>query len=325
MRGTRHRGAIGVGTVCLWCALAAAPAVWADAGISTHALGEAPAAVRGYWTSARMRAAKPADGLVASPLGEASAQPVVAPRAKRLGIHQRVRKTASYPHRTEGAVFFTLAGGPPNGGDYRCSGTAVRSPSRSLVWTAGHCVFDPGALGAGYATNWEFVPGHNSGRSPFGEWPASSLATTKRWQGSGPIGGGDSAFDLGAATVSPRGGRLLQERIGARRIAFGQPRNQAYSAFGYPAKPPPREFDGRHLFKCRSPYRGSDRGVGPPAAIRISCDMTAGASGGAWVVRRGRRGYVVSVTSYGYGGRPTAIYGPYQGGVARALHRAAGS
>ncbi len=222
-------------------------------------------------------------------------------------------------------MFFTLPGGPPDGGDYECSGTAVRSPSRSLVWTAGHCVFDPGVLGAGYATNWEFVPGFSGGRRPFGEWPAQILATTRQWHGTGVLDGGDSAFDFGAATISPRAGRLLQNRIGARRIAFGQPRNQVYSAFGYPADSPPEEFDGRHLFRCRSPYRGSDHSVGPPAAIRISCDMTGGASGGGWVFRRGDRGYVASVTSYGYAGEPDSLYGPYQGDVARQLWSSAGN
>jgi hypothetical protein len=192
------------------------------------------------------------------------------------------------------------------------------------VWTAGHCVYDPGVLGSGFATNWEFVPAYNDGRKPFGEWPASHLATTRRWKGTSAFDGGDTAFDFGAAPVVPRRAVLLQDRIGARRIAFNQHRNQVYTAFGYPAKSPPPEFDGQHLYRCRSPYRGADTSLGPPAPMRISCDMTAGASGGEWVLWRDGVGYIASVTSYGYRNDAAHLYGPYQGNAALGLYRAAG-
>jgi hypothetical protein len=52
--------------------------------------------------------------------------------------------------------------------------------------------------------------------------------------------------------------------------------------------------------------------------------MTAGASGGAWVVDRHGHRYVVSVTSYGYDDEPNSLYGPYQGNAARELWRSAG-
>jgi hypothetical protein len=216
-------------------------------------------------------------------------------------------------------VFFTIGLS-----DYSCSATAVHSPNRSLVWTAGHCVSDPGPAGPVFATNWAFVPGYKEGRRPFGEWPATSLATTPQWGGRGSLDGGDPAFDLGAAVVAPRASRNLEDAIGARRIAFRGARDKIYSAFGYPAERPPPQFDGRHLFVCRSRYRGSDRLFGPPWPLRISCDMTAGASGGGWVVRRGHRRYVASVTSYGYRGEPNSIYGPYQGIVAQRLYEEAG-
>ncbi len=311
-------GACALGVLCM------APAAFANHGPRIERLAQSPDAVRAYWTPARMRAAKPLEAIPPSPLGAPGGRIAVGAEAKRRALHERVNGTGSYPNRTNGKVFFTLPGGPPDGGDYECSGTAVRSPSRSLVWTAGHCVFDPGALGAGFATHWEFVPAYRAGRKPYGEWPATSLATTPQWHGTTPLGGGDSAFDFGAATVATRAGRDLQERIGARWIAFNQPRRQTYSAFGYPAERPPPEFDGRHLFRCRSPFRRSDGAVGPPPAIRISCDMTRGASGGGWVIRLHRRAYVASVTSYGYRDDPYGVYGPYQGGVARQLAEAAG-
>jgi hypothetical protein len=317
MRGIRQAAAIVV-----VCGLTLVLAAGAAGTAKTEPVAQSSAAIKAYWTGARMRNAQPADAIAPTPLSQPDNRVGVTRSAKRRGLHQRVGKTSSYPNRTDGIVFFSL--GPPNAGDYSCSGTAVRSPSRSLVWTAGHCVYDPGVLGSGFARNWEFVPGYNDGRKPFGEWPASDLATTRQWKGTSVLAGGDSAFDFGAATVAPHGGKLLQDRIGARRIAFNQPRNQVYSAFGYPAESPPPEFDGRHLFRCRSPYRGSDPSVGPPAPMRISCDMTAGASGGGWVFWRDGRGYIASVTSYGYSNDPDHLYGPYQGNGALGLYRAAG-
>jgi hypothetical protein len=52
--------------------------------------------------------------------------------------------------------------------------------------------------------------------------------------------------------------------------------------------------------------------------------MTGGSSGGGWVIRRGDRRYVASVTSYGYGNQPNRLYGPYQGNVAQQLYTNAG-
>jgi hypothetical protein len=311
---------------CVWVALVAgssgADAVATPSTPSLEQLRQAPQAVRRYWTQDRMRDAQPA-GLTLSGLGPAqvpaSRSHPSGSRRARSTLHREVPATREFPFRTHGKVFFTLGLS-----DYSCSATAVRSPSRSLVWTAGHCVSDPGPVGPVFATNWEFVPGYKEGRRPFGEWPASSLATTPQWGGRGPLDGGDPAFDFGAAVVAPRASRHLEDAIGARRIAFRGARDKIYSAFGYPAERPPPEFDGSHLFVCRSRYRGSDPVFGPPLPLRISCDMTAGASGGGWVVRRGDRRYVASVTSYGYRSQPNSVYGPYQGTVARRLYQEAG-
>ncbi len=58
-----------------------------------------------------------------------------------------------------GKVFFTIPSGP-EAGDYVCSRTALNSRNRSVVWTAGHCVFDTD--GRVFATNWVFVPGFSA-------------------------------------------------------------------------------------------------------------------------------------------------------------------
>ena len=293
--------------------LALAVAALAAAPGSTHAgslVERAPGQVSGYWTPERMESAIPVTGGLPEPASAA------APRARRGGLYRPVRKVRRFPKRTHGKVFFTMTGT-----DYVCSGTAVDAPNRSLVWTAGHCVYEPGLLGAGFATNWQFVPAYGpGGRTPFGEWPAVELEVTPQWKNAGPLPGFDfdPTFDLGAATVASRGGRRLQRVVGARGIAFERSPRRAYHAFGYPAVQPPAEFTGRRMFRCDSRLTGRDSTVGPPAALRIACDMTPGSSGGGWVTKGGK---VTSVTSYGYDDDPRSLYGPYMGSVARNLYQ----
>ena len=101
-------------------------------------------------------------------------------------------------------------------------------------------------------------------------------------------------------------GRRLQSVVGARGIGFDQPRDQNYIAYGYPQLAP---FDGKLEYTCPSAYEGSDSaGSNGPATMAISCDMTAGASGGGWIIGDKT---LVSVTSYGYDTRPGFLYGPY--------------
>jgi V8-like Glu-specific endopeptidase len=278
--------------------------------MAERSLDKSPARIRAYWTPQRMRAAEPA----ARPDGdERTAEPPGATASRRRSLHRRVRGTRQFPARTHGKVFFHLDPPAADPGNYACSATAVRSPSRALVVTAGHCVFD--ALGPGvFPSKWQFVPGYRGGRTPFGEWPAVSLATTGEWRIAG-----DTRYDVGFATVAKRGGRSLQDAIGAREIAFGRQRDQHYQAYGYPARPPPAAFDGGHLFRCDSPYAGADRIVPAPRPMRIRCDMTQGSSGGGWVAHGSK---VVSVTSYGRAGQPGRLFGPYFGDVIEDLYDA---
>ena len=179
-----------------------------------------PAQIRDYWTPERMRSA--------IPFGESAA----APRAKAGGtIAKRVRNVKRAPLRTHGKAFFTMGGL-----DYVCSATSVRSPGESLVWTAAHCVYEPGLTG-GFATNWEFVPAYRRGRTPFGEWAGKSLQATPQWKNGGAVCPpllsvcGDVRHDFGAVTVSKRGGRSLQDTVGGRGIVFGAARDQVYSPY----------------------------------------------------------------------------------------------
>src|SRR6476619_7728298 len=52
----------------------------------------------------------------------------------------RVPDSAGVEYRTNGKIF----GIDPGRGFYTCSGTALNTPSRSIVITAGHCVTEGG-------------------------------------------------------------------------------------------------------------------------------------------------------------------------------------
>ncbi len=206
------------------------------------------------------------------------------------------------PTSTHGKVFFTLGGN-----DYVCSGTALLSGNKSVVWTAGHCVDEgPGA----FATNWQFVPAYKDGAAPLGVYVAQDLFSPSAWANSG-----DFSYDLGAAVVGPAGGTALTDRVGGRGIAFNYSRSQNFQSYGYPAAPP---FSGERLWRCNSPLQ-TQRQLGQPADMGIGCDMTGGSSGGGWIVGSS----VYSVNSYGYDNQPDVMYGPYQGSVAQSLYNAA--
>jgi V8-like Glu-specific endopeptidase len=293
----------------------------AATSVSSAVVRQDPAAVRAYWTPARMRAAKPAArllaGSVASGAGAATERAGV---PRRVGSPTRAATTtgseSSFPNRTHGKVFFTL----PGQGNFVCSGTVVTSRGRSLATTAGHCVYDNG-----FATNWMIVPGYRDGQEPFGEWPAQRLAAPSGWVPDEYL-----SYDVGIATLRRNGnGEGIEDVVGARGIAFNLSSNQTFKAFGYPAEPAYYQlgFDGERLWSCNSGRTGEDNPLGSgPNTIEIACDMTGGASGGGWVIQSE---FVNSVSSYHYCLNPATpvtcsdpehLYGPYFGAAIESLY-----
>ena len=296
---------------------------------------QSSADVRSYWTNKRMRSATPLKlKLKIAPAPSAAAASVtarpgsvdpVAPR--RAGASTNPTRNGSalqmsadyafafdryevdppytvYPKSTHGKVFFT---DPSTGGNFVCSGTALSSENRSVVWTAGHCV---NGGGGPWYTNWMFAPARRDGSNPYGTFTAQELWSTTGWASNGDI-----SYDLGAAVVNAGGGSLLTDLVGGRGITWNAPRHQNYESHGYPAAPP---FGGERQIVCESPWGGDDFPGSGPATMRIDCDMTGGSSGGGWVVG----GNVHSVNSYKYTFDPNSMYGPYHGQGAADLYNA---
>ncbi|MFN8111562.1 MAG: hypothetical protein U0R51_00030 [Solirubrobacterales bacterium] len=315
--------------------LATSLPAFAPAAVVTRDVAKSPAAVRDYWTKERMREAEPVpvdpDAATApapgpaeapaapsyvAPAGPGDAGPAALERgaassglARGAGAASLIANPAATGTRAHGKVFFTVKGGSAPD-DYVCSGTAVNSRNQSLVWTAGHCIYDWEDQG-GKSVNFQFVPAYSGKGKPFGEWPASELATTSQWKRDGNL-----RFDIGTAVVDRNpGGRTLQSIVGGRGIGFDQPRDQNYKLFGYPVEG--IYADSLDEYRCKSALRGSDVPPGTgPNTLRASCDMTGGSSGGGWIAR----GLLLSNTSYGYGTSPY-LYGPYFSQTAKKLYK----
>jgi V8-like Glu-specific endopeptidase len=215
--------------------------------------------------------------------------------------------------RTTGKVFFTVGAD-----DYVCSGSAVDSPDRSTVLTAGHCVVDPESGTS--AKNWIFVPGYASGKAPYGIFPATHLTTTTAWRS-----GEDFDVDVAFANVGPNAaGQRLDDVVGGQSIAFDVARGQTTWVFGYPAVAP---WTGEQLVHCSgvvvpdtTPVPSTDQG--------LACTMTPGSSGGPWFSgfdSRTGRGTLTSLTSFSYSDQPGVLWGPYLGSVAHTLYDAVAS
>ena len=120
-----------------------------------------------YWTAARMLAAAPLDAPAAARLGaQASFAQVAEPTVSPFTVNGRL-----FVRQGKGAGF--------------CSATAIDTPSRKLVLTAGHCI-NSGPQPPNGHNVWssflEFVPAY-SGAAPFGALIAhpNSVFALEQW------------------------------------------------------------------------------------------------------------------------------------------------
>lgn len=204
------------------------------------------------------------------------------------------------PYAVNGRLFVKL-------GNLRgyCSGTAIDSPTRQLVLTAGHCVNTGHAEGRTvWARYLEFVPAYTTGRGPFGAFVArrGGMFAPPQWTNHG-----NPDFDFGAFLTRPNelGLNVADAVGGGASIALDLPRQQSYRSFGYPG-------NAQRLQGCNSGYVGDDRLSYPfpgPPTLAIGCHWAPGASGGAWLVGDGSQ--IDGLNSYLYEGNRSRTYGPY--------------
>jgi V8-like Glu-specific endopeptidase len=306
--------------------------------ITSHSVTLPPSRIRSYWTPQRMSQARPLERLLLesppasmisdqAPVGPQRSIAPIAPTGathveRSLGTTSIATTSAlsdfmraevsgdykTFPLSTNGKVFGTTG----KGASYVCSGTAINSGNMSVVWTAAHCVYgtDPGS---GWATKLTFVPAYKDGNAPFGEWPMH-----RAWVPDGWIGLQSLSHDNAALVVSPKpNGDRLVELTGGRGIKWNASPEQAFQSFGYPAKWP---FSGQRMITCESSYQGQGDADGGLAPVSMGCDMTAGSSGGGWIVE-GQ--FLNSNVSHSYVNLPGVLFGPYFDDVAGRLYETA--
>jgi hypothetical protein len=258
-----------------------------------------PRPVERFWTPARMAAARPLELTIG--------------RDGRADVHlgpRRPAATASYssvetpevpPFAWNGRLYVLQAGR-----EGFCSATAIDSPTRRLVLTAGHCLNSgpkDGRPGV-WSTHLEFVPGFNLGVAPYGTFVLSGRPRAlPQWTKEG-----NPDFDLGAFLTEPNAeGVALADAVGGgATIVADLGRHQRFETFGYPG--------GSDLMRtCVSGFAGEDpitATLPGPSTIGVRCDWVPGASGGAWLIEGGTE--IDGLTSYitEAGGKPLT-YGPY--------------
>lgn len=293
-QGSKTAAALGARPIAaLACAVALVAAPGAAASARLHPAtpaggGEAARTLR-YWTPARMNSTPPLDGAkTLSDTATISFAPVPEPTVP--------------PRSVNGRLF--VKQGRERG---YCSATAIDTPSRRLVITAGHCV-NSGPLGFRGRSVWsrylEFVPAYSGGVAPFGVFVTSrkDVYALPQW-----VKTANPNFDVGALVTSANAeGKFVADAVGGgAALAIDRSRNEEFQTFGYPGK-------SRWLQGCESPYVGDDsltyRIPGPPT-MAIRCHWAPGASGGGWLIDQGTA--INGLTSYGKRRDNVHTFGPY--------------
>lgn len=270
---------------------------------SRPSLAEAAAIARveRFWTPQRMAEAKPLD-YVSDGSGRLRLRPG-APEAAAgaAASYAPVRTPKVPPFSVEGRIFVRL--GKLEG---FCSGTAINSPTRQLVLTAGHCVnTGPRPDGPRLAADFlEFVPAYSGGEAPFGAFVArrQTIRALPQW-----INHGNPDFDLGAFLTHPNseGVNVADAVGGGATIALDQTRRQTFRTFGYPGRK-------THMKGCESPYVGDDTATYPfpgPPTMAVRCRWAPGASGGGWLIGDGSE--INGVSSYLLLADKSRTFSPY--------------
>ncbi len=258
-----------------------------------------PRQIERFWTPARMAAARPLELTVGG-----DGHPDVHLGARRraaTGSYSTVESPEAPPYAWNGRLYVRQAGE-----EGFCSATAIDSPTRRLVLTAGHCVNSGPTDGkpGSWSTYLEFVPGLNLGAAPFGTFVLSGRPRALP----GWTKDGNPDFDLGAFLTEPNAeGAALADAVGGgATIVADQGRHQRFETFGYPGA-------AERMRACVSGFAGEDPVTATlpgPSTIGVRCDWAPGASGGGWLLDGGSE--IDGLTSYiTEGDGKPLTYGPY--------------
>ncbi len=265
-----------------------------------HVVNTGSSTVLQHWTLSSMRAAADADTLLDTAssinLTQGNVEQNLGKATKQQG-KSPLEKSVDYPLSTVGKVFFTNASGQ----DMVCSGTAVTSANRSVVDTAGHCLYWSG----NWVENMVFCPLYENGNTPFGCWAARDLEVPADWIHARP---NDYHHDMGIAIVAPNSKGLLTDIVGGAGWAYNQRTDLAFYAYGYPAGYP---YDGQTRQSCEDGDKGRKWQHGDGTVVSIPCGMTGGSSGGPWFIHIKGHWYLNGHNDFSSSVQPGHMFSPY--------------
>lgn len=233
--------------------------------------------VSAYWTVARMSRAKdigqtPSSGSKgpagpSRPTGPAGSTPsagAIASAANAMAGGNAKLAASITESAVVGKVFFHKA----SGGDFACSASALNSPSKQLVITAGHCVHT--GRGGTWVQNWVFIPRYRSGNRPFGTFAAKQFRTFVAW-----INNSDLSRDVGMVTTWPLNGNKVVNVVGGNGLNWNWPKNVGITIMGYPGN----LSGGEIQWVCQGTTFD-----GGGSTIALKCNFGGGSSGGPWMM-----------------------------------------
>jgi V8-like Glu-specific endopeptidase len=285
-------------------ALAAIPAFAGPAGAAGPRLSEHDRIIA-YWTPARLQSATPRDFV-----RDGNA---FVPRARPGGgggVTGASWTLGGTVLTATGKVYFVMGSSA-----YVCSGSVVNDSrnTRSLVLTAGHCVYDE--TNHRFATNWLFIPDFDGaptftcGNTVYGCWTADALVVHSGFANAGGFNTQATVHDFafGVVSTGDPDGNQLDATVGSFGITYSDNALNTRYAFGYPAA---GKYHGKDLTYCSGTIFTD--ALNDNLTWGMVCGMTGGSSGGPWFSGFSEStgsGTLSSLNSYGYSGIKN-MYGP---------------
>ncbi|WP_342343913.1 trypsin-like serine peptidase [Clavibacter capsici] len=202
-----------------------------------------------------MAAAVPTDGATAAPKKQSSA------------IDASAATSVFEPVYWIGRLYYT-AGGK----DYACTASSIKSDSKLVIATAGHCLYHNGE----FSTNLRFIPAWDGANKPLLTWGANEYQVPRAWRYQE-----DQQHDAGFVQLKPQRSWLgakqyLADQAGATATNFGLANTGLhYEAFGYEQV---SGFTSHPLLTCSG---NGYRRFSQFSLLSINdCAMVGGGSGG---------------------------------------------
>lgn len=273
---------------------------------------------QGFWTEARLKSAIARDfqfepGATVGKIVATGKATSTAGKPSTGGNIGSSWNNKGLPLAATGKVYFTVGASA-----YVCSGSVVADSdsARSIVLTAGHCVYDNATQA--YVTNFIFIPAFDTyptytcANTAYGCWSARKLVASSGFTTQTAFTTTATNNDWGFAVMTTggkSGSSQLDATVGSFPISTSAlVKGWTSYAFGYPAASP---YNGSDLVYCNG-ATNTDPNSGN-TTWKLACNMTGGASGGPWMNSFNTNnftGVLSSVNSYKYTNDANSMYGP---------------